>query len=85
MALRTAANTLDLRGMRVHEALAIADKALDDALRASEEALFVIHGHGTGALRAAIREHLAGHTLVERFEPGAPREGGDGVTVVFLK
>jgi len=83
--IRTAANTLDLRGMRVHEALAVADKALDDALRASEEGLFVIHGHGTGALRAAIREHLAGHPLVDRFEPGAPREGGDGVTVVFLK
>jgi DNA mismatch repair protein MutS2 len=83
--IRTPANTLDLRGMRVHEALDSADKALDDALRAGEEVLFVIHGHGTGALRTALREHLPGHPLVERYEAGAPREGGDGVTVVFLK
>jgi DNA mismatch repair protein MutS2 len=83
--IRTPGNTLDLRGMRVHEALSSVDKALDDALRAGEEVLFVIHGHGTGALRTALREHLPGHPLVERYEAGAPREGGDGVTVVFLK
>jgi len=85
VALRTPANTLDLRGARVHEALGLTDKALDDALRAGEDALFVIHGHGTGALRAALREHLQGHPLVERYEAGAPKEGGDGVTVVYLK
>lgn len=85
IALRTPANTLDLRGARVHEALGLIDKALDDALRAGEDALFVIHGHGTGALRAALREHLQGHPLVERHEAGAPKEGGDGVTVVYLK
>ena len=71
--------------MRVHEALAVADKALDDALRAGEDALFMIHGHGTGALRTALREHLTDHPVVDRFEPGAPREGGDGVTVVVLR
>jgi DNA mismatch repair protein MutS2 len=44
----------------------------------------IIHGKGTGALRAAIREALAGHPLVRRFESAPPQEGGDGVTIALL-
>jgi DNA mismatch repair protein MutS2 len=83
--LRTPANTVDLRGMRVDEALAEADRALDRALQAGEEVLFLIHGHGTGALRSALRGELPGHPLVERIHPADTADGGDGVTVVWLK
>jgi DNA mismatch repair protein MutS2 len=83
--VRTDANSLDIRGKRVDEALSELDKFLDDALRAEEPVLMIIHGHGTGALRAAVREHLQEQGFVERFEPAPPQEGGDGVTVVWLK
>jgi DNA mismatch repair protein MutS2 len=46
--------------------------------------VFVIHGHGTGALREAVREHLKLHAAVARFRPGQEKEGGDGITVAWL-
>ena len=77
-------NTLDLRGERVEDALARADKFLDESLRANHENVFFIHGHGTGALRNALREHLAGSPAVSTIRPGEKSEGGDGVTVATL-
>jgi DNA mismatch repair protein MutS2 len=74
-----------VRGLRVDEAISELDKFLDQALGAAEPAIFVIHGHGTGALRSALREHLAESDLVEEFAPAERREGGEGVTVVWLK
>jgi len=44
----------------------------------------IIHGKGTGVLRAAVREHLRRHPLVQSYKRGGPKEGGDGVTVVKL-
>jgi DNA mismatch repair protein MutS2 len=82
---RTLDTTLDVRGNRVDEAIDQVDRFLDESLLAEREAIFVIHGHGTGALRAAIRGHLQGHRAVEKFRPGEQSEGGDGVTVAFLK
>ena len=83
--VRYPGNTLDLRGQRVDEALAAADRFLDNALRDGEMVVFVIHGHGSGALRAAVREYLAGHRAVTRFEAAGHREGGDGVTLVWME
>lgn len=83
--IRTDAATLDVRGFRVDEAVAEADKFLDRALLAGEEALFVIHGHGTGALRSALRAHWVGLEFVDRIQPAERKDGGDGVTVVWLK
>ena len=82
--VRTPQTTLDVRGMRVDEALAEVDRFLDRSLRTSEVAVFIIHGHGTGALRSAIREFLAEHGLVENMHAADVRHGGDGVTVVWL-
>ena len=44
----------------------------------------MIHGRGTGTLRRAVREMLEHHPLVTRFESADRREGGEGVTIVFL-
>jgi DNA mismatch repair protein MutS2 len=81
---RTADATADLRGGRVEEALAELDRYIDRSLRESREVIFVIHGHGTGALRRAVREQLGTHPGVLRFRPGESGEGGDGITVVWL-
>ncbi|GIX07632.1 MAG: endonuclease MutS2 [Candidatus Poribacteria bacterium] len=76
---------LDVRGLRGHEAVERVDKYLDDAALAGLETVWIIHGKGTGVLRAALHEHLQDHPLVESFRLGRPEEGGAGVTVVALK
>ncbi len=75
---------LDLRGQRAEEALLNFERYLDEAFRAGYPFVRIIHGKGTGALRAAIREALTSHPLVRSFESAPPREGGDGVTVAIL-
>jgi len=75
---------VDLRGMRVDEALRAVDLELDRSLRAGEETLHVLHGHGSGALKAAVREHLQRSPYVKRARPAEQHEGGDGVTVAEL-
>jgi DNA mismatch repair protein MutS2 len=82
---RTLDTTLDVRGQRADDATGALDRFLDEAMLLSRETIFVIHGHGTGALRAAVRAHLKGHAAVQSFRPGGASEGGDGVTVVFLR
>ncbi|MER3399686.1 MAG: endonuclease MutS2 [Thermoflexus sp.] len=71
---------LDLRGMRVEEALPLVEKFLDDAFLAGMPFVRIIHGKGTGALRRAIRERLRSHPHVEALEPTPD----DGATVVRL-
>jgi DNA mismatch repair protein MutS2 len=75
----------DLRGQRVDEALGCLCEAIDDTLRRDGDSLRIIHGFGTGALRGAVREHLAGSPLVESLRPGERNEGGDGVTIAKLR
>lgn len=75
---------LDLRGMRADEALERCDAYLDDAYSAGLPFVRIIHGRGTGALRAVIRESLANHPLVRRYESGPADAGGDGVTIATL-
>ena len=75
---------MDLRGLRVDEAVARVDTAIDDAALDGVSMVRIIHGRGTGALRRAIREYLASHTLVESAADGEG-PGGDGVTVAYLR
>jgi DNA mismatch repair protein MutS2 len=84
-ALQSRANSLDLRGQRVDEALAELEAFLDRTALEGADTVFVIHGHGTGALRKVVREYLATSPYVERFRAGGAGEGGDGVSVVALK
>jgi DNA mismatch repair protein MutS2 len=82
---RTIDSTIDVRGQRVDEAVANVDRFLDESLLAGRDTAFIVHGHGTGALRQAVRAHLLGHRAIDTFRPGEQAEGGDGVTVAFLK
>ena len=82
--VRSGHNTLDVRGERVDAAVGLAEKFLDDALRTGSEAVFVIHGHGTGALRESLRRELAAFPGVTEVRPATPEEGGDGVTIIVL-
>ena len=84
-AMQTGANTLDLRGQRADEALGELEAFLDRAALEGADTVFIIHGHGTGALRKVVREYLATSPYVERFRPGGTGEGGDGVSVVSLR
>lgn len=82
---RSAATGLDLRGMTVEEALLEVDRFLDNAVLCGLERVTLIHGKGTGALRAAVQQHLRGHKQVKGFRLGTYGEGETGVTVVELK
>jgi len=82
---QTEKNTLDLRGKRIHEAEAEIEQFLDRSCREHLPNVFIIHGHGTGALKALVRELLADSPYVESFRPGERGEGGDGATVAVLK
>jgi DNA mismatch repair protein MutS2 len=82
--LRSAVNTVNLVGQRVEPALERLDTFLDGLMRLGEPLGFVLHGHGTGALKNAVREHLAQHPCVSRAEPAGPDDGGDAFTLFWL-
>lgn len=77
-------NTVDVRGQRVEEALEAVERFLDAAFEKDEAIAFVIHGHGTGALKKALRDFLKGSRYVRDQRRGERGEGGDGVTAVLL-
>lgn len=77
--------TLDLRGYRVEEALDEVENYLDKASLANLSPVYIIHGHGTGALKQAIRDFLKTSPYVAKFRVGGESEGGDGVSVVDIK
>ena len=75
---------LNVRGMRVDEALFRVEEFLDKAVRDGMSSVRIVHGKGTGALRQAVRELLSGHPLARSHAPEAPERGGDGATTVSL-
>jgi DNA mismatch repair protein MutS2 len=72
-------------GQTVDEALARAEKFLDDALLADARVMRIVHGHGTGKLRDAIREYFRKHPLVADVSAAPDNQGGGGATIVSLK
>jgi DNA mismatch repair protein MutS2 len=74
-----------LIGLRVTEAVAETERFIDRAAMQGLSQVTIIHGLGTGALKAAVTDYLRGHPLVQSFRTGEPSEGGAGVTVVELK
>ena len=77
--VRCAANTIDLRGFRLHEA----ESAVVDQLSRSDGPIWVIHGIGTGRLKRGLQDWLKSTDQVERFHDAEPGDGGMGCTVVW--
>lgn len=80
----SAKQEIDLRGMTLDEAIPAVDKAIDDALIAGIGQLRLIHGKGTGALRAGLTAYLENNCFVKKLETAALDAGGSGATVIDL-
>ena len=74
-------NTADLRGMRLDQAMQELESKLHEC--PDDSVLFVVHGHGTGQIKAAVQRHLKGHRMVKKFE--YERDSASGCTVVEMK
>ena len=81
---QTLSNRLDIRGMRAEDAIDFLDKQFDMASLRNLREIIVVHGHGTGALKSAVRNYLSSSPYVAKFRPGGDGEGGDGVSVVDI-
>jgi DNA mismatch repair protein MutS2 len=79
--VRTERNTVDVRGLRVHEA----EAAVEEQLRGANGPVWVIHGIGTGKLKRGLREWLATVPYVERVVDAERGDGGPGCSVVWVK
>lgn len=78
-------NEIDVRGMRVDEAIQAIAYFIDDAIQVSCSRVRILHGTGTGALRSAIRQYLKGVSGVAHFADEHIQLGGAGITVVDLE
>ena len=83
--MRDVETECDVRGNTLEEALMAVDLFLDGAVLNRLREVSIIHGKGTGVLRAGIHKHLKGHPAVKEFRLGRYGEGEDGVTIVTLK
>lgn len=77
--------TIDVRGKRAEEAIALVEKYLDEAMLLSIKEVSVLHGKGNGILRRVIREMLSKTKNVASFEDATLETGGHGITRVRLK
>ena len=77
--------TFDVRGQTADDALDVVVAGLDRAMVGGSPFVRIIHGHGTGRLKTALREYLKASPYVVTFRPGDRAEGGDGVTIVELR
>ena len=76
---------IDVRGMRAAEALEEVRDFIDDALMVGVGSVSILHGKGTGVLRAAVQEELRRCKYVKSFRLGVYGEGESGVTIVEFK
>ena len=81
---RAAGTEVDLRGMYTDDGVLALDQAIDNAVLAGIGVITVIHGKGTGALRAAVHARLRHHPNVKSFRLGTFGEGEMGVTIVEI-
>jgi len=80
-AVRSERNTVDVRGLRVHEA----EAAVEEHLRSANGPVWVIHGIGTGKLKRGLRQWLTTVPYVERVADADQGDGGAGCSVIYLR
>jgi DNA mismatch repair protein MutS2 len=81
MKMNAMSSEVDLRGMDTIEAICVLENYLDSAMRSNLPSVRIIHGKGTGALRAAVQQALKKNKFVKKFRLGVYGEGEDGVTI----
>ena len=85
MKAATIKTELDVRGMTVEEAVLVIDRQIHDGILAKQSQFSIIHGKGTGALRAGIHNYLKSCKMIQSYRLGEFGEGDTGVTIVTLK
>lgn len=87
VALRSVSTSpeLDIRGMMTDEAIPVVERYIDSACMNKLQSVSIIHGKGTGALRAAVSQSLKTNKAVKSFRLGKYGEGESGVTIVELR
>lgn len=78
-------NEIDIRGMRVDEAIARVNSFIDEGVQYGHDRLRILHGTGTGALRTVVRDMMQRNPYVASFADEDVRMGGAGITVVTLR
>ena len=79
------ASEVDLRGMDSVEAICVLERYMDEAMRGNAHSVRIIHGKGTGTLRAAVHQALKKNKFVKTFRLGVYGEGEDGVTIAEFR
>ena len=85
MKMTATVSEVDLRGMDSVEAICVLDRYMDEAMRSNLQSVRIIHGKGTGVLRAAVHQSLRKNKLVKKFRLGVYGEGEDGVTIAEFR
>ena len=85
MKMTAMASEIDLRGMDTIEAVCVLDRYMDEAMRSNLQTVRIIHGKGTGAVRAAVHQALKKNKFVKKFRLGQYGEGEDGVTIAEFR
>ncbi|MDB9822398.1 Smr/MutS family protein [Deltaproteobacteria bacterium] len=78
------AKEINLIGYRVEEALSLIDRIIDRSMIEGDMSIRIVHGHGTGKLKSAIRDHLKNLSCVKKIGGEDPRYGGEAITIVEL-
>ncbi len=81
MKMTATSSEIDLRGMDTVEAVCVLERYLDEAMRSNVSPVRIIHGKGTGAVRAAVHQSLKKNKFIKKFRLGMYGEGEDGVTI----
>ena len=84
MNIAAVAQEIDLRGMDAVEAVCVLERYLDEAMRGNVKSVRIIHGKGTGKLRAAVHQSLKKNKFIKKYRLGVYGEGEDGVTIAEL-
>ena len=85
MNISAPASEVDLRGMDSVEAVCVLERHMDEAMRGNAHSVRIIHGKGTGTLRAAVHQTLKKNKFVKTFRLGIYGEGEDGVTIAEFR